>query len=215
MILVLDEADRILDLGFKQQLDDIITYLPSTRQTLLFSATQTKSIKDLARLSLTRPEYIAVHADHQESTPTQLKQNYIVCPLHKKLDTLFSFLKSHLKSKLIVFLSSCAQVRFVFECFRGMQPGIPLTALHGKVKQEKRTLIYMDFLRKKHACLFATDIAARGLDFPDVDWVVSGRDSLYSLDSVVRYKSMRQRTRRCIFIVLDEQLDTLLVVVVC
>jgi ATP-dependent RNA helicase DDX10/DBP4 len=173
MVLVLDEADRILDLGFKQQLDDIITYLPSSRQTLLFSATQTKSIKDLARLSLTRPEYIAVHADHQESTPTQLKQNYIVCPLHKKLDTLFSFLKSHLKSKLIVFLSSCAQVRFVFECFRGMQPGIPLTALHGKVKQEKRTLIYMDFLRKKHACLFATDIAARGLDFPDVDWVVS------------------------------------------
>ena len=173
MVLVLDEADRILDLGFKQQLDDIISYLPSTRQTLLFSATQTKSIKDLARLSLSRPEYIAVHADHQESTPTQLKQNYIVCPLHKKLDTLFSFLKTHLKSKLIVFLSSCAQVRFVFECFRGMQPGIPLTALHGKIKQDRRTLIYMDFLRKKHACLFATDIAARGLDFPDVDWVVS------------------------------------------
>lgn len=113
MILVLDEADRILDLGFKQQLDDIISYLPTTRQTLLFSATQTKSVKDLARLSLNRPEYIAVHAEHQEATPTQLKQNYVICPLHKKLDILFSFLKTHLKSKLIVFLSSCAQVLII------------------------------------------------------------------------------------------------------
>lgn len=172
LLLVLDEADRILDMGFKQQLDCIMTYLPSTRQTLLFSATQTKSIKDLARLNLSKPEYIAVHAEQEDSTPSQLKQNYIVCLLHKKLDTLFSFLKTHLKSKLIVFLSTCSQVRFVFECFRGMQPGIPLTALHGKIKQERRTLIYMDFVRKKHACLFATDIAARGLDFPDVDWVV-------------------------------------------
>lgn len=47
------------------------------------------------------------------------------------------------------------------ECMRGMQPGVPLSALHGKIKQERRTIIYMDFLRKKHACLFATDIAAR------------------------------------------------------
>ena len=57
--------------------------------------------------------------------------------------------------------STCAQVRFVHECMRGMQPGVPLSALHGKIKQERRTIIYMDFLRKKHACLFATDIAAR------------------------------------------------------
>lgn len=71
-----------------------------------------------------------------------------------------------------MFLSSCAQVRFVFECLRGMQPGIPLMALHGKIKQDKRTLIYLDYARKPAACLFATDIAARGLDFPDVDWVV-------------------------------------------
>ena len=47
-----------------------------------------------------------------------------------------------------------------------MQPGIPLAALHGKIKQERRTLIFMDYLRRKHACLFCTDIAARGLDFP-------------------------------------------------
>jgi ATP-dependent RNA helicase DDX10/DBP4 len=172
LLLVLDEADRILDMGFKTQLDGILEYLPPHRQTMLFSATQTKSVKDLARLSLKRPEYVAVHAEDKEVTPKQLVQNYVVVKLQDKLDTLFSFIKSHLKSKIIVFFATCSQVRFVFDLFRGMQPGIPLTALHGKIKQERRTLIYMDFIRRKSACMFATDIASRGLDFPDIDWVV-------------------------------------------
>ena len=158
-------------MGFKQQLDNILEYLPP-RQTMLFSATQTKSVKDLARLSLNNPTYLAVHAEDDHVTPKQLVQNYVVVSLPEKLDVLYSFIKSHLKSKMIVFFATCSQVRFVYDCVRGMQPGVPLSALHGKIKQERRTLIYMDFVRRKHACLFATDIAARGLDFPDVDWVV-------------------------------------------
>jgi ATP-dependent RNA helicase DDX10/DBP4 len=172
MVLVLDEADRILDMGFKAQLDTIVQYLPRERQTVLFSATQTKSVKDLARLSLNNPEYLAVHAEDSEVTPKQLIQNYIVCKLPEKLDILFSFIKTHLKCKMIVFFSTCSQVRYVYECFRAMQPGIPLSCLHGKIKQERRTMIYVDFTRRKHACMLCTDIAARGLDFPSVDWVV-------------------------------------------
>ena len=171
MMLILDEADRILDMGFKSQLDAILQYLPN-RQTLLFSATQTKSVKDLARLSLHKPEYVAVHAEDKEVTPKQLVQNYVVVKLQDKLDVLFSFIKSHLKSKMIVFFATCSQVRFVFDLFRGMQPGIPLTALHGKIKQERRSIIFSDFVRRKSACMFATDIASRGLDFPDINWVI-------------------------------------------
>ena len=96
----------------------------------------------------------------------------IALDLHQKLDVLFSFIKSHIKNKTVIFFSSCAQVRFIHELFCGLQPGIPLLCLHGKIKQAKRTQIYFDFLRKPNAVLFATDVASRGLDFPDVDWVV-------------------------------------------
>jgi ATP-dependent RNA helicase DDX10/DBP4 len=170
-LLVLDEADRVLDMGFKQQLDGILNYLPN-RQTLLFSATQTKSVKDLARLSLRGAEYLAVHSKDEQATPTTLTQHYVVCGMHEKLDTLFSFIRTHQKHKMIVFFSTCAQARFVFDVFRAMQPGVPLVALHGKIKQERRTQIYMDFLKRSQACMFATDVAARGLDFPQVDWVL-------------------------------------------
>ncbi|CAG8513052.1 8088_t:CDS:10 [Ambispora gerdemannii] len=171
-MLVLDEADRILDLGFEKTVNAIIGNLPKQRQTLLFSATQTKSIKDLARLSLKNPNYVAVHEKSKHSTPQRLTQHYIICPLPQKLDYLFSFIKSHLKIKALVFLSSCKQVRFVFETFCKMHPGVPLLHLHGKQKQTKRVEIFNKFSTIKCAFLFATDIAARGLDFPAVDWVI-------------------------------------------
>ncbi|KAJ2793558.1 ATP-dependent RNA helicase dbp4, partial [Coemansia helicoidea] len=89
-VLVLDEADRILDMGFKKTMNAIIANLPRQRQTLLFSATQTKSVKDLARLSLERPEYVGVHEKDRFSTPSKLTQHYMVVPLPQKLDMLYS-----------------------------------------------------------------------------------------------------------------------------
>ncbi|KAI5859174.1 P-loop containing nucleoside triphosphate hydrolase protein [Tricharina praecox] len=171
-MLVLDEADRILDMGFRKTLDAIITNLPQERQTLLFSATQTKSVSDLARLSLKEPEYVAVHEAAASATPVTLEQFYMVVPLHEKLDTLFAFLRNHLTAKIIVFMSSCKQVRFVYETFRQLHIGIPLLHLHGKQKQTARTDITARFLASPNSCLFATDVVARGLDFPGVDWVI-------------------------------------------
>ena len=79
-VLVLDEADRILDMGFSATLNAILQNLPQERQTMLFSATQTKSVKDLARLSLKAPEYIAVHAEAATPTPVKLQQVGILLP---------------------------------------------------------------------------------------------------------------------------------------
>nr|XP_060626974.1 probable ATP-dependent RNA helicase DDX10 [Anolis sagrei ordinatus] len=171
-MLILDEADRILDMGFADTMNAIIENLPKKRQTLLFSATQTKSVKDLARLSLKDPEYVWVHEKAKFSTPATLEQNYIVCELHQKIDMLYSFLRSHLNKKSIVFFASCKEVQYLFRVFCRLRPGLPILALHGKQQQMKRMEVYTDFVRKKSAVLFATDLAARGLDFPAVNWVI-------------------------------------------
>ncbi|RDX46437.1 DEAD-domain-containing protein [Lentinus brumalis] len=172
-MLVLDEADRILDMGFQKTLTALLSHLPKSRQTLLFSATQTQSVSDLARLSLKDPVKVGVEETLSEgATPKALEQHYVVCELDKKLDVLWSFIKSHLQAKTLVFMSSCKQVRFVFETFCKMHPGTPLLHLHGKQKQMTRLATFQRFTSMKHAVLFATDIAARGLDFPSVDWVL-------------------------------------------
>ena len=157
-------------MGFHRTVTALLSHLPKSRQTLLFSATQTKLISDLARLSLKDPAYVSARGG--ETTPTSLEQNYAVIELDKKLDTLWSFIKTHLQSKLLVFFSCCKQVRFVYETFCKMHPGVPLMHLHGKQKQMTRLATFENFTKTKQAVLFATDIAARGLDFPAVDWVV-------------------------------------------
>ncbi|KAF2276272.1 DEAD-domain-containing protein [Westerdykella ornata] len=171
-MLVLDEADRILDMGFQRDVDAIIEYLPKERQTLLFSATQSKKLSDLARLSLQEPEYVSVHAEDRTATPKTLQQNYIICSLEEKLDTLWSFIQASKKSKILCFFSSAKLVRFVYESFRHMQPGIPLLHIHGRQKQGARLDTTAKFSAAKYSCLFATDVAARGLDFPAVDFVI-------------------------------------------
>lgn len=172
-VLIIDEADRTLDMGFKATLDAIIENLPRKgRQAMLFSATQSKQVSGLARLSLNKPEFISVHAESGASTPKRLEQLYTECHLFDKLELLWSFIKSHLGSKILVFLSTCRQVQFVHEAFRQLRPGTPLRCIHGRVKQKRRLVVYDEFCKAKNMVLFATDVAARGLDFPAVDWVV-------------------------------------------
>ena len=191
-MLVLDEADRILDLGFSSTLNDIVASLPAQRQSLLFSATQTKSVRDLARLSLASPEYLAVHEADVLATPDKLEQHYVVVQAERKLDLLFSFIKTHLRAKTLVFVSAGKQVRFLYEMFRRVRPGVPLLHLHGKMSQAKRMALYYQFCDKKQVVLFATDVAARGLDFPDVDWVLQ----VDAPDSVQTYIHRVGRTAR-------------------
>lgn len=83
-----------------------------------------------------------------------------------------SFLSPNNSSQVIVFFACCKEVQYLFRVFCRLRPGMPILALHGKQQQMKRVEVYNDFIRKKHAVLFATDIAARGLDFPAVNWVL-------------------------------------------
>ncbi|XP_026736543.1 probable ATP-dependent RNA helicase DDX10 [Trichoplusia ni] len=171
-ILVLDEADRCLDMGFETTMNAIIENLPPERQTLLFSATQTKSVKDLARLSLSYPTYVAPHEQADTVTPESLQQSYIVCEVDEKIGILWSFIKNHLKQKVLVFMATCKQVKYTYELFCKLRPGVSLLALYGTLHQEKREKIYNEFCRKSNVVLFATDLASRGLDFPRVNWVI-------------------------------------------
>lgn len=171
-ILVLDEADRCLDMGFETTMNAIIENLPQERQTLLFSATQTKSVKDLARLSLSFPTYVAPHEQAETVTPESLQQSYIVCEIDEKIGILWSFIRNHLKQKVLVFMATCKQVKYTYDLFCKLRPGVSLLALYGTLHQEKRERIYNEFCRKSNVVLFATDLASRGLDFPRVNWVI-------------------------------------------
>ncbi|BAF21701.1 Os07g0517000, partial [Oryza sativa Japonica Group] len=151
--------------------DNVVSQLPKVRQTLLFSATQTKSVKDLARVSLKDPEYISVHEEATTATPDTLEQYAMIVPLEQKLNMLWSFIKRHLKSRILVFLSSVKQVKFVYEVFKKLRPGISLRCMHGRMKYEVQQAIVAEF-KEGHSVLFSTDIFARGLDIEDVDWVV-------------------------------------------
>lgn len=207
-MLVLDEADRILDMGFKHDLNAIVQDLPSTRQTLLFSATQTKSVSDLARLSLSDPAYISAHDLEPSATPKGLEQYYVVTEVYQKLNTLYGFLKSHLKSKVLVFFSSSKQVRFVYETFRKLQPGIPLLHLHGRQKQAARIDVTDKFTAAQHSCLFATDICARGMDFPGVEWVIQAdapEDAATYIHRVGRSARFDKKGRALMFLTPSEE----------
>lgn len=178
---VLDEADRLLDLGFLPALRAIVGHFSSTvsasgkseRQTLLFSATQSSDLAALAKLSLHEPLYINCNKAGEEGVvPSNLEQYYAVVNLERKLDALWGFIKSHLKMKGVVFVTSGKQVRFIFETFKRLHPGLPLLHLHGKQKQATRLDIFQRYSTSKSALLVCTDVAARGLDFPSVDWVI-------------------------------------------
>uniref|UniRef100_A0A8C3YEA5 ATP-dependent RNA helicase n=1 Tax=Catagonus wagneri TaxID=51154 RepID=A0A8C3YEA5_9CETA len=147
-MLVLDEADRILDMGFADTMNAIIENLPKKRQTLLFSATQTKSVKDLARLSLKNPEYVWVHEKAKYSTPATLEQNYIVCELQQKISVLYSFLRSHLKKKSIVFFSSCKEFPAVnwvlqFDCPEDANTYIHRAGRTARYKEDGEALLIL------------------------------------------------------------------------
>ncbi|KAK0706169.1 ATP-dependent RNA helicase has-1 [Lasiosphaeria miniovina] len=170
--LIIDEADRILETGFEDEMRQIVKILPKEgRQTMLFSATQTTKVEDLARISLRPgPLYINVDEEKQFSTVEGLDQGYVIVDADMRFLLLFSFLKKMSKKKIIVFLSSCNSVKYYSELLQYID--LQVLDLHGKQKQQKRTNTFFEFCNAKQGTLICTDVAARGLDIPQVDWIV-------------------------------------------
>lgn len=170
-VLVIDEADRILEQGFEEDMHTIIKLCPKERQTILFSATQTKKVEDLARLSIKgTPVYVGVHDEDTAATVSGLQQGYVTCPSEKRFQLLFTFLKKNKNKKVMVFFSSCNSVQFHSELLNYID--IEVSAIHGKQKQQKRTTTFFQFCKQDKGILCCTDVAARGLDIPAVDWIV-------------------------------------------
>ena len=170
--LVIDEADRILQIGFEEDMKAIVKLLPKKRQTMLFSATQDKNVEGLARLSLSEtPVYVGVHDACSEATVSRLEQGYVVCGSDQRFLLLYTFLKrNYLKKKIMVFFSSCNSVQFHAELLNYID--IPVLSIHGKQKQQRRTAVFLEFVNAAKGVLLCTDVAARGLDIPAVDWII-------------------------------------------
>lgn len=170
-ILVLDEADKLLEAGFEKHITGIIHLLPKNRQTILFSATMDKNVKNLANLVMkTNPVLISV-SNTQMSTVEGLQQGYYICPVEKRMSWLYKMLKKSKKMKVMVFFSSCKSVDFHYEFFK-VHCKASVISIHGQQNQAKRKEAYHKFIEAKNGVLFCTDVAARGLDIPSVDWIV-------------------------------------------
>lgn len=206
--LILDEADRILDLGFEKDLTVILNSLNSagpSRQNVLLSATLTQGVTRLADVCLNDP--ISIHVSGPASSdltagsvltsdpstvsqsesfavPGALKQYVVVVPSKIRLVCLASFILDKCKfsqnNKLIVFMSSCEVVEFLHSLFTAVLarpaanqgPRLNFLRLHGNMKQEERTEVFQEFSVSQCGVLLCTDVAARGLDLPQVTWII-------------------------------------------
>ncbi|KAL8894951.1 MAG: hypothetical protein Q9207_008356 [Kuettlingeria erythrocarpa] len=185
-VLVLDEADRLLDLGFKEDLQKILSRLPKQRRTGLFSASVSEAVDQIVRVGLRNPVKIAVKVkgaknEEDRRTPSSLSMNYLICPASQKLPTLSKLLGNldPTPTKTIVYLSTCAAVDY----FQHVLPAIlsslntqqtfPLIPLHGKHPPKVRQRNFAAFSTSTSpSILLTTDVAARGLDIPQVDLVI-------------------------------------------
>ena len=181
-LLILDEADRLLGMGFMATLNNIISRLPKQRRTGLFSATQTEEVAELARAGLRNPVRVTVRdavnaaaraaGDKKGKLPTQLQLLYRLCPVDAKLWHLVNFIREHRSCKMIVYFLTCACVDFYESAVKELLPESSTIALHGKMKQKQRESALGVFTEQSSGVLMCTDIAARGLDIPGVDWIV-------------------------------------------
>ncbi|KAK4047571.1 ATP-dependent rRNA helicase spb4 [Microbotryomycetes sp. JL201] len=187
-VLVLDEADRLLDLGFSATINRLLSHLPKQRRTGLFSATMTEGLAELVRVGLRNPVRVVVKveakfgsgSDASRRTPASLRNGYVVVDPDQKLSTLLRIVKSESNGnarKFIAYFATCACVDYFFKVLSSVKAleGVSVHSLHGQMSPARRASTYTAFVElpeTETGLLLCTDVAARGLDLPDVDVVV-------------------------------------------
>ncbi|MEO0347913.1 MAG: DEAD/DEAH box helicase [Pseudomonadota bacterium] len=166
--IVMDETDRMLDMGFSIQIDNICSHLPAKRQTLMFSATLPPQIIGIANKYLNNPERVAVKASEQDTA--KIEQKNINTPEGNKFMLLLEQLEER-KGSVIVFVKTKHATEKLAK--RLAVEGEQTSAIHGDLRQSKRDRVIKGFRQKKYRILVATDVAARGLDVPHIEHVIN------------------------------------------
>ena len=167
-LLILDEMDRMLDMGFSIQIDEIIKFLPKEKQTLMFSATIAPSIERLSKKYLNNAERVSVAPAN--ATLVTIKQEVVQLRQEDKYNTLVEHVKKNTGSTL-VFMKTKHNAKKLAKNL--LKEGIESDSLHGNLRQNKRNQVIAKFRANKLHVLVATDIAARGLDIPHIEHVIN------------------------------------------
>ena len=166
-MVVLDEADEMLDMGFLDDINEIFSYLPSNRQTLLFSATMPKPIKLLAERILDNPEFISI--TQGETTNTDIAQEYYVIEESERDDAIIRLMDADLTGKAVVFCRTKSEVDRLSNVLSNA--GYLANGLHGDMEQRQRETVIAGFKKNSVKVLVATDVAARGIHVNNISHV--------------------------------------------
>ena len=177
-ILIMDETDRLLDMGFRQDIQDILSCLPRKRQTLLFSATLPPNVRSMISLATNNGEYELVDCilDEDPATHTneQTEQKHIVLPAERfwtgTMELLLELMEEK-KAKIMVFFPMTSLVQLYASIFN-MRFGRRVLELHGRMHQRERSTISRRFRNSSKGILFTSDVSARGVDYPNVTHVI-------------------------------------------
>ncbi len=167
--LVFDEADRMLDLGFSNEISEVLELVPEDRRTMLFSATYTQEIRNLAKIMLMEPEYIEVTPSNRAAESIVQKVHLVDRPQKRAL--LIHLITQGDWTQVLVFVRTKFGANKLTE--KLVEKGISAAALHGNKSQSFRTRTLKDFKKGEVRILVATDVAARGLDISNLPHVVN------------------------------------------
>ncbi|XP_029657812.1 probable ATP-dependent RNA helicase DDX49 isoform X1 [Octopus sinensis] len=171
--LVMDEADRLLEDNFGEQLETIFNVLPEKRQTLLFSATFTESLSGVIELSKKKP--FVWHSESSVATVEQLNQTYVLTPADMKdaymVHIVDQYTEDHPTSSVMIFTNTCKYCQIIGMIFNEI--GIDCVVLHSMMSQRNRLAALAKFKSSQVRIIIATDVASRGLDIPMVDLIIN------------------------------------------